>query len=48
VAAGVDALFVETHPNPDDAPCDAACQLDFAALEALVAEVTAIRAALDG
>jgi 2-dehydro-3-deoxyphosphooctonate aldolase (KDO 8-P synthase) len=46
VAAGVDALFVETHPRPDEAPCDAACQLDLPALAELVAQATAIRAAL--
>jgi 2-dehydro-3-deoxyphosphooctonate aldolase (KDO 8-P synthase) len=48
VATGVDALFVETHPNPDAAPCDAACQLGFDAFEALAVEVSAIRAALGG
>ena len=48
VATGVDALFVETHPKPDAAPCDAACQLGFDALEALVVEACAIRAALAG
>ena len=26
VALGVDALFVETHPTPDSAPCDGACR----------------------
>lgn len=27
VAAGIDGLFIETHPNPDQALCDAASQL---------------------
>ena len=33
VAAGVDGLFVETHPCPDEALCDAASQLDMNHLE---------------
>jgi 2-dehydro-3-deoxyphosphooctonate aldolase (KDO 8-P synthase) len=47
IAAGVDALFVETHPNPAQAPCDGACQIGLEALDRLVAEACAIRAALD-
>jgi 2-dehydro-3-deoxyphosphooctonate aldolase (KDO 8-P synthase) len=33
VAAGVDGLFVEAHPCPDEALCDAASQLDISRLE---------------
>ena len=33
VAAGVDGLFVETHPCPSEALCDAASQLDMSELE---------------
>ena len=33
VAAGVDGLFVETHPCPNEALCDAASQLDMRNLE---------------
>lgn len=33
VAAGVDGLFIEVHPCPDKALCDAASQLDMAQLE---------------
>jgi 2-dehydro-3-deoxyphosphooctonate aldolase (KDO 8-P synthase) len=33
VAAGVDGIFVETHPCPSDALCDAASQLDMDQLE---------------
>lgn len=33
VAAGVDGLFVETHPCPSEALCDAASQLDISKLE---------------
>ena len=48
VAAGVDALFVETHPEPDAAPCDGPCQVDVATLDRLIGEVMAIDAALAG
>lgn len=37
VAAGVDGLFVETHPDPAKALCDAASQLCVDDLEAFVA-----------
>jgi 2-dehydro-3-deoxyphosphooctonate aldolase (KDO 8-P synthase) len=33
VAAGVDGLFIETHPNPAEALCDAASQLNIDHLE---------------
>ncbi|TVQ80338.1 MAG: 3-deoxy-8-phosphooctulonate synthase [Flavobacteriales bacterium] len=33
VGAGIDGLFIETHPCPDEALCDAASQLDIARLE---------------
>jgi len=33
VAAGVDGLFIETHPCPSEALCDAASQLDVSRLE---------------
>jgi len=46
VAAGIDALFIEVHPEPDAAPVDAACQITPAALDALLSEVTAIERAL--
>jgi 2-dehydro-3-deoxyphosphooctonate aldolase (KDO 8-P synthase) len=46
VALGVDALFVETHPDPSSAPCDAACQIVPADLDRLLDEVCAIRAVL--
>ncbi len=42
VAVGVDALFVEVHPAPDRAPCDAASQIDFPTFERLVSEVVAL------
>jgi 2-dehydro-3-deoxyphosphooctonate aldolase (KDO 8-P synthase) len=46
VAVGVDALFVEVHPEPERAPCDGASQLDYAAFEALLEEVRKIEGAL--
>lgn len=45
-AVGVDALFVECHPDPDRAPCDGPCQIDPASFERLVREVAAIGRAL--
>ena len=46
VAVGIDALFVEVHPEPERAPCDGPSQIDFAALDALLAEVRAVERAL--
>ncbi|NNL85553.1 MAG: 3-deoxy-8-phosphooctulonate synthase [Myxococcales bacterium] len=46
VAVGIDALFVEVHPDPDRAPCDGPSQLDFPAFERLLTEVAAIDRAL--
>jgi len=46
VAIGIDALFIETHPQPDSAPCDSRCQIDFAALDALLEDVCAIATAV--
>ncbi len=42
-ALGIDALFVETHPDPEHAPCDGACQIRLSDLDALLDEVLAIR-----
>lgn len=46
VAAGIDALFVEGHPQPEQAPCDGPSQIDFAALDRLVGECAALDRAL--
>jgi len=46
VAAGVDALFVEVHPEPDHAPVDGPCQITPAAFAALLSDVVAIETAL--
>ena len=42
VATGIDALFVEVHPEPERAPCDGPSQIDFAALDRLLDEVEAL------
>ena len=46
VAAGIDALFVEVHPEPEQAPCDGPCQIDFKTFDALLGQVRAIDTAL--
>jgi 2-dehydro-3-deoxyphosphooctonate aldolase (KDO 8-P synthase) len=46
VAVGIDALFVEAHPDPEKAPCDGPSQLSFDALDALLTEVCALDRAL--
>jgi len=48
VAVGVDALFIEAHPDPDRAPCDGPSQVTFDALAELLAEVRAVDAAVRG
>jgi 2-dehydro-3-deoxyphosphooctonate aldolase (KDO 8-P synthase) len=47
VAAGCDAIFVETHPNPPKALSDAASQLKLDLLDELVKQVTAIDAVVN-
>ncbi|MGH8003612.1 MAG: 3-deoxy-8-phosphooctulonate synthase [Limisphaerales bacterium] len=42
VAVGVDALFVETHPNPSKALSDADCQLPLSRLEFLLEQINGI------
>jgi 2-dehydro-3-deoxyphosphooctonate aldolase (KDO 8-P synthase) len=46
VAAGVDLLFLECHPAPDEAPSDAANMLVLDQVPALLKRVAAVRAAL--
>ena len=46
VAAGIDALFVETLPDIDAAPCDGPSQISFEELDQLLREVRAIEDAL--
>ena len=44
VAVGVDALFIEVHPEPDRAPCDGLCQLRIEDMDRLLAQIQAIAA----
>ena len=46
VAAGTDALFIETHPDPIKAKCDAASQLNLAHFENLLKMSVAVRKAI--
>ncbi|HPR30821.1 MAG TPA: 3-deoxy-8-phosphooctulonate synthase [Prolixibacteraceae bacterium] len=43
IAAGVDGIFLETHPNPQEALSDAANMLPLHQLETLLEKLTAIR-----
>jgi 2-dehydro-3-deoxyphosphooctonate aldolase (KDO 8-P synthase) len=47
-AVGIDALFVETHPDPPNARSDAGSQLPLSMLETLLKEVVAIDLARRG
>ncbi len=42
IAAGADALFIETHPDPDNALSDAASQIALADMEKVLARALAI------
>jgi 2-dehydro-3-deoxyphosphooctonate aldolase (KDO 8-P synthase) len=46
VAAGCDALFLETHPSPMEAKCDAASQLNLRHFEGLVRMAMDVRKAV--
>jgi 2-dehydro-3-deoxyphosphooctonate aldolase (KDO 8-P synthase) len=46
VAAGADALFLETHPRPETAPSDSTNMLPLERMRPLLEEVLALRAAL--
>ena len=46
VAAGADALFLETHPSPMEAKCDAASQLNLKHFENLVRMAQNVRKAI--
>ena len=47
VAAGVDGLFIETHPNPAVAKSDGANMLALDRLEALLERLARIRQAIN-
>jgi len=46
IAAGVDAVFVECHPNPDEASSDAATMQPLAVMPGLLRQLAAIRQAI--
>jgi len=46
VAAGTDALFIETHPDPMQAKCDAASQLRLSYFERLIQQAQNVRRAI--
>ncbi len=46
VAAGADAVFLETHPEPKRALCDAMSHVALAAMDEIVARLQAIREAI--
>lgn len=48
VACKIDGIFVEIHPNPSVAKCDAATQLSFDEFEKLIGEINPIWRALHG
>ena len=48
VAVGVAGLFIETHPDPDNAPSDGPNMVPLRAFEALVARLQAIDAVIKG
>jgi len=43
VAVGIDGLFVETHPNPAEALCDAGVMLPLGRMEELLGSILRIR-----
>jgi 2-dehydro-3-deoxyphosphooctonate aldolase (KDO 8-P synthase) len=45
-AIGIDGLFVETHPNPSEALCDAASMLPLEKMETLIKNVMKVRESL--
>jgi len=46
MAVGIDALFLETHPEPEKSPSDAANMLPLEQLERVLTELLRIREAL--
>jgi 2-dehydro-3-deoxyphosphooctonate aldolase (KDO 8-P synthase) len=46
LAAGADALFMEVHPDPDNALCDGPNSIELKSLEPLLIELLAISSAI--
>ena len=47
VAFGCDGLFLEVHPNPNQAPCDGPNMINYKSLETLLKQVQKIKAAVN-
>lgn len=47
VAAGIDGLFMEVHPAPDQALCDGPNSIALAEIDALLAQLVSIRSSLE-
>lgn len=48
VAVGIDAIFIETHPDPVNALCDGSCMLPLKELEETVMELRELHSAVSG
>jgi 2-dehydro-3-deoxyphosphooctonate aldolase (KDO 8-P synthase) len=48
MAVGIDGLFLEVHPDPDNALCDGPNSLPLDAVEGLLQQLLAVRAAVGG
>ncbi|WP_300671774.1 3-deoxy-8-phosphooctulonate synthase [Desulfoluna sp.] len=48
IAAGADGLFMETHFDPDNALCDGPNSVTFGMMEALLPQIVAIKAIVNG
>jgi 2-dehydro-3-deoxyphosphooctonate aldolase (KDO 8-P synthase) len=46
MAVGIDGLFIETHPHPEQAISDAANQVPLADMDQLIAQAIAIEKAM--
>lgn len=47
IATGIQGIFVEVHPEPNEAKCDAATQLSFDEFETLIQEVMKVYEAVN-
>lgn len=48
IATGIEGIFVEVHPSPDKAKCDAATQLSFSEFESLIKETLPVWEVVNG
>ena len=46
VAAGIDGLFMEVHPDPDNALCDGPNSIALNDIEAILEQIAAIRSCI--